>query len=137
MNKQRISWLALLALLALPSLCSAQPIRCDTCRDDASFRAEAATAGEGTHLVYNLETGVVQQWYVGPGGDDEARDPPGLPNTRRTAEPSDRAREVKQIAPPDATVKHRRGQEASPTGATTGTAAAQAGDGALDHGSQH
>ncbi len=43
----------------------AAAIRCDTCRIDADFRAEAVKMGEGTHLVYNLRTNILQQYYVG------------------------------------------------------------------------
>lgn len=53
---------------------SAVAVRCDTCRDDGHFRAEALRLGTGTHLVYNVHTNSIQQYYIqgntsGGGGD--------------------------------------------------------------------
>ncbi len=44
-------------------------IRCDTCRVDSDFRAEAVSRGPGTHIVYNVKDNLVQQWDVGSDGD--------------------------------------------------------------------
>lgn len=54
---------------------AANAIRCDVCTTDADFRREAESAGAGTHLVYNLDANLLQQWYLGAGfdGGDPAR----------------------------------------------------------------
>lgn len=78
--------LILLFTVAFSFAAGAIPIRCDTCRDDASFRAEAEAAGPGTHLVYSLETGVVQQWQIAAADSAESPAPasdtpaPAVPN---------------------------------------------------------
>lgn len=127
---------ALLAALALPSVGTAKPIRCDTCRDDASFKAQAAAAGEGTHLVYNVATGVVQQWYVGPGGGSQDPDPSSVPNTRRQAEPADVSTTVKQMPPSGASEDDRRAQGARPA-AGADQAASPPGNPSVDPAGQH
>lgn len=38
--------------------------RCDFCKEDHHFSAEASLLGPGTHLIYNIESGTVQQWTV-------------------------------------------------------------------------
>jgi hypothetical protein len=51
----------------------ATAVRCETCRIDGDFRAEAVRLGAGTHLVYNVGANAIQQYYVGyesTGGGD-------------------------------------------------------------------
>lgn len=87
---------------AYSSAAIAIPVRCDTCRDDGAFREEAVAAGPGTHLVYNLETGVVQQWSVGgeKGGSRPAIGRPrGAPKV------------TAQTPSPGATIEARRAHE--------------------------
>lgn len=136
MNKELIPCIALLATtFALPTTSSARPIRCDTCGDDASFKAQAAAAGEGTHLVYNVATGVVQQWYVGPSRGDNEPDPSGLPNTRHRAEPADVSTVAKKKPQPEASEDDRRAHASPAAGA--GQATLPAGSPSLDPAAQH
>lgn len=123
MNKGMVSAVALLATLACSNAGTARSIRCDACRDDASFRAEAVAAGEGTHLVFSVETGVVQQWYVGPGGGDEGRKPVDAPDTSHPPEPAPSAKVMKQVPPPEAEEEVRHGQAPSAAAAADQAAA--------------
>lgn len=80
----------------------AVPVRCDTCQIDGDFRAEAVRMGPGTHLVYNVSTNVIQQYYVGSstgggGGGEE-------PRAARAAAPV----VLKQTPPPAAVEEVRR-----------------------------
>lgn len=43
-------------------------MRCDTCTTDTHFKEWAKTLGPGTHQIYNLHAGILQQWYVPRGG---------------------------------------------------------------------
>lgn len=64
-------WSAVLATgcAVVSAWAQAVAIRCDTCRVDSDFRAEAVRRGPGTHIVYNVKDNLVQQWYVGSDGD--------------------------------------------------------------------
>lgn len=64
----RIVWFGVAAVIGCGLAtgdAGAAAIRCDTCRIDQDFRAEAVKMGAGTHLVYNLRANVIQQYYVG------------------------------------------------------------------------
>ena len=106
----------LLTVLVLAGACladeaSAKQIRCDTCRDDLSFRAEAERAGQGTHIIYSLETAAVQQWYVGPGGTGGGGVPSGLPNTPARVSIRSSPTVQKQTPPPGATQEAARARD--------------------------
>lgn len=64
-------WIAVLATgcAVVSTWAEAVAIRCDTCRVDSDFRAEAVGRGPGTHIVYNVKDNLVQQWSVGSDGD--------------------------------------------------------------------
>lgn len=85
-GKQGFLILATLFGIALvPKDAQATAKRCDTCVGDHEFRDEARVLGTGTHLIYNIETGVVQQWKVPQ--TDEDIDPRRVA-ARAAAEPS-------------------------------------------------
>ncbi|MBT2767591.1 hypothetical protein J7J08_08060 [Stenotrophomonas sp. ISL-67] len=101
----RIVCLGLVAAVGLgvtAQRAEAVPVRCDTCRDDGDFRAEAIKLGPGTHLVYNVGANVIQQYYIksstsGGGGQE--------PRAARAASQV----VLKQTPPPAAVEELRRG----------------------------
>jgi len=44
---------------------NAAAVRCETCRIDGDYRAEAVRLGPGTHLIFNVTDNQIQQYYVG------------------------------------------------------------------------
>ncbi|WP_256776895.1 MULTISPECIES: hypothetical protein [unclassified Stenotrophomonas] len=69
----RIVWFGVAAVIGCGLAtgdAGAAAIRCDTCRVDRDFRAEAVKMGAGTHLVYNLRANMIQQYYVGHDSTD-------------------------------------------------------------------
>lgn len=71
LKKQAYFLLAvILGIALLPADAQATAKRCDTCVGDHEFRDEALVLGTGVHLIYNVETGVVQQWNVPQTNED-------------------------------------------------------------------
>jgi len=87
----------------------AKVIRCDVCTQDLDFRREAELAGQGTHLVYNLNDNILQQWYVGPpaGGDKPSR----VTSAPRATPTGSGAGTRKRAPPPGASEELRRAHE--------------------------
>lgn len=58
----------------------AEVMRCDTCTTDTHFKEWAKTLGVGTHQLYNLHAGILQQWHVPQGGIVPAGTPQAAPS---------------------------------------------------------
>ena len=78
----------ILGIALLPADAQATAKRCDTCVGDHEFRDEARVLGTGVHLIYNVETGVVQQWNVPQTNEDVD---PRRVGTKAVGEPSKQA----------------------------------------------
>lgn len=105
------SVLALFGLGVAAQRAEAVPVRCDTCRVDADFRAEAIRMDPGTHLVYNLGANVIQQYRV-------SSDVEGRREVSRDADAAGAG--VQEPSPPPAAVEEvRRSSPLYPGGGQT------------------
>lgn len=79
------------------------PIRCDNCKSENDFYAEAINAGYGHFLVYNLPDGTMRYWHV-------PRQQPGNPGggTRPMAS---NAAPINRTPPQEATAELRAARE--------------------------